>query len=59
MTKLIHTMILVRDLEASVRFYRDTLELEVRDHFPFDGFFFTYLANARSGFELTHHQGQD
>lgn len=52
-------MIRVRDLEASVRFYRDTLELEVRDHFPFDGFFLIYLANARSGFELTHHQGQD
>lgn len=60
MTKLIHTMIRVRDLDASTRFYRDALELEVRDHFPFDGFSLTYLANAKSGFELelTHNHGQ-
>ncbi|MGL6644703.1 glyoxalase superfamily protein [Aeromonas caviae] len=60
MTKLIHTMIRVRDLDASTRFYRDALELEVRDHFPFGGFSLTYLANAKSGFELelTHNHGQ-
>lgn len=60
MTKLIHTMIRVRDLDASTRFYRDALELAVRDHFPFDGFSLTYLANDQSGFELelTHNHGQ-
>ncbi|HHQ4472931.1 MULTISPECIES: VOC family protein [Aeromonas] len=60
MTKLIHTMIRVRDLDRSVRFYREALELAVRDHFPFDGFSLTYLANDQSGFELelTHNQGQ-
>ena len=34
MTKLVHTMIRVRDLDRSVRFYREALELAVRDHFP-------------------------
>ena len=60
MTKLIHSMIRVRDLDRSVRFYREALELEVRDHFPFDGFSLTYLANDQSGFELelTHNHGQ-
>ena len=60
MTKLVHTMIRVRDLDRSVRFYREALELAVRDHFPFDGFSLTYLANDQSGFELelTHNHGQ-
>ena len=43
-----------------MRFYREALELAVQDHFPFDGFSLTYLANDQSGFELelTHNQGQ-
>ena len=59
MTKLVHTMIRVRDLDRSVRFYREALELAVRDHFP-STVSLTYLANDQSGFELelTHNQGQ-
>lgn len=52
MTKLIHTMVRVQDLTASIEFYRAALELEMKDQFVFDGFTLTYLANRETGFEL-------
>ncbi|MEF1299068.1 VOC family protein, partial [Vibrio parahaemolyticus] len=52
MTKMIHTMIRVRDLDRSLQFYRDALELEIKDQYVFDGFSLTYLANEETGFEL-------
>ncbi|KOO05251.1 VOC family protein [Vibrio nereis] len=60
MTKMIHTMIRVSDLERSVKFYRDALELEIKDQYVFDGFSLTYLANKETGFELelTHNHDQ-
>ncbi|HHY0396134.1 TPA: VOC family protein [Vibrio parahaemolyticus] len=60
MTKMIHTMIRVRDLDRSIQFYRDALELEIKDQYVFDGFSLTYLANEETGFELelTHNHGQ-
>ncbi|ELB2094792.1 VOC family protein [Vibrio parahaemolyticus] len=60
MTKMIHTMIRVRDLDRSLQFYRDALELEIKDQYVFDGFSLTYLANEESGFELelTHNHDQ-
>ncbi|EHH1245626.1 VOC family protein [Vibrio parahaemolyticus] len=60
MTKMIHTMIRVRDLDRSLQFYRDALELELKDQYVFDGFSLTYLANEETGFELelTHNQDQ-
>ncbi|EGQ7685672.1 lactoylglutathione lyase [Vibrio parahaemolyticus] len=60
MTKMIHTMIRVRDLDRSLQFYRDTLELEIKDQYVFDGFSLTYLANEETGFELelTHNHDQ-
>ncbi|MCQ6508120.1 VOC family protein, partial [Vibrio parahaemolyticus] len=45
MTKMIHTLIRVRDLDRSLQFYRDALELEIKDPYVFDGFSLTYLAN--------------
>ncbi|MCE9843721.1 VOC family protein [Vibrio diabolicus] len=60
MTKMIHTMIRVRDLDRSLQFYRDVLELEIKDQYIFDGFSLTYLANEETGFELelTHNHDQ-
>lgn len=60
MTKMIHSMIRVSDLERSVKFYQDALELDVKDQYVFDGFSLTYLANKETEFELelTHNQGQ-
>lgn len=60
MTKMIHTMIRVSDLERSVKFYRDALELDIKDQYVFDGFSLTYLANKETGFELelTHNHDQ-
>ncbi|WMP10750.1 VOC family protein [Vibrio parahaemolyticus] len=60
MTKMIHTMIRVRDLDRSLQFYRDALELEIKDQYVFDGFSLTYLANEETDFELelTHNHDQ-
>lgn len=60
MTKMIHSMIRVSDLERSVKFYQDALELDVKDQYVFDGFSLTYLANKETEFELelTHNHGQ-
>ncbi|MBE4144294.1 lactoylglutathione lyase [Vibrio parahaemolyticus] len=60
MTKMIHTMIRVRDLDRSLQFYRNALELEIKDQYVFDGFSLTYLANEETGFELelTHNHDQ-
>ncbi|TOQ79666.1 lactoylglutathione lyase [Vibrio parahaemolyticus] len=57
---MIHTMIRVRDLDHSLQFYRDALELEIKDQYVFDGFSLTYLANEETGFELelTHNHDQ-
>ena len=60
MTKMIHTMIRVSDLERSLKFYRDALELEIKDQYVFDGFSLTYLVNPETDFELelTHNHDQ-
>ncbi|BDR17550.1 VOC family protein [Vibrio sp. STUT-A16] len=60
MTKMIHTMIRVSDLDRSLQFYRDVLELEIKDQYIFDGFSLTYLANEETRFELelTHNHDQ-
>lgn len=60
MTKMIHTMIRVSDLERSLKFYRDALELEIKEQYVFDGFSLTYLANPETDFELelTHNHNQ-
>ncbi|EGQ8025111.1 VOC family protein [Vibrio vulnificus] len=52
MTKMIHSMIRVSNLDKSIAFYRDALELEIKDQFVFDTFTLTYLANKTTGFEL-------
>ncbi|MDR2502578.1 MAG: VOC family protein [Oscillospiraceae bacterium] len=55
--KLIHTSIHVTDLERSLKFYKDALDLEVQMEIPWGGKILTYLGdNARAGaqVELTY-----
>ncbi|WP_337969378.1 VOC family protein [Vibrio pectenicida] len=52
MAKLIHTMIRVRDLSTSIKFYRKVLALNIKEQFIFDDYTLTYLANSETGFEL-------
>lgn len=49
-----------KHLERSLKFYRDALELEIKDQYVFDGFSLTYLANPETDFELelTHNHDQ-
>ena len=52
MSKAIHSMIRVLDLERSIAFYRQALGLEVADRVEFDDFTLVYLRNDESEFEL-------
>ncbi|WP_028999628.1 VOC family protein [Azohydromonas australica] len=59
MAKLIHTMIRVRDLDASLDFYRQVLKLEPAHRLDFPEFSLVYLRNAENDFEieLTYNKG--
>lgn len=52
MAKLIHSMIRVRDLDASIAFYDRALGLKIADRYDFDGFTLVYLRNEESDFEV-------
>lgn len=59
-----HTMIRVRDMDTSIAFYRDTLGLELIEHFELPGADATlaFLKDPRSGFEIEltyNHDGRD
>lgn len=60
MAKAIHSMIRVYDLDRSITFYKDALDLDVADRFDFDGFTLVYLRNGENDFELelTHNHNQ-
>lgn len=60
MAKFIHTMIRVRDLDASLAFYRDVLDLTPVHRLDFDDFSLVYLRNDESGaeIELTWNKGR-
>ncbi|GAK24411.1 LOW QUALITY PROTEIN: lactoylglutathione lyase [Vibrio sp. JCM 19052] len=56
---MIHTMIRVSDLERSLKFYQDALELEIKDQYVFDGFSLTYRTQKQGlELELTHNHDQ-
>lgn len=52
MTKIIHTMIRVRDLEASKAFYRDVLDMHPSHTLDFPDFTLVYLRGARHDMEI-------
>jgi lactoylglutathione lyase len=51
-TKLIHTMIRVLDLDKSLAFYRDVLELTPSHTLDFPDFSLVYLRNAANDVEI-------
>jgi lactoylglutathione lyase len=61
MAKIIHTMIRVRDLDASLDFYRQVLNLEPSHRLDFPDFSLVYLRNAENDFEieLTYNKGRE
>lgn len=60
-TKLIHTMIRVRDLDASLAFYREVFDFEPSHRLDFPDFSLVYLRNAQNDaeIELTWNKGRD
>ena len=52
MAKAIHSMIRVRDEDASLQFYDTAFGLKVADRLDFTNFTLVYLSNPESGFEL-------
>jgi len=52
MSKAIHSMIRVLDLERSITFYRQALGFEIADRVEFEHFVLVYLRNDESDFEL-------
>ncbi|NPD68434.1 lactoylglutathione lyase [Lichenicola cladoniae] len=52
MSKMIHSMIRVRDEHRSLAFYETALGLTVRDRYAMDGFTLIYLRDAEGTFEL-------
>ncbi|NIY82393.1 glyoxalase superfamily protein [Vibrio hepatarius] len=52
MAKLIHSMIRVFDVNRSIAFYKDALDLDVAQSFEFESFSLIYLRNSSSDFEL-------
>lgn len=61
MPKFLHTMIRVRDLEASLRFYENVLDLKPSHRLDFEDFSLVYLRNAETDaeIELTWNKGRD
>lgn len=61
MAKLIHTMIRVRDLDASLHFYEDVFNLTPSHRLDFPDFSLVYLRNEESDceIELTWNKGRD
>ena len=60
MAKVIHSMIRVLDLDKSMRFYADALDLHESHRLDFPDFALVYLRNAENDFELelTLNKGQ-
>jgi len=52
MAKIIHSMIRVMDLDASMRFYADVLDLHEAHRLDFPDFALVYLRNAENDYEL-------
>jgi lactoylglutathione lyase len=50
--KVIHSMIRVRDLDASMKFYDTAFGLKLADRFDFDGFTLAYLRNPENDVEI-------
>ncbi|MCD9507618.1 VOC family protein [Photobacterium phosphoreum] len=52
MAKMIHAMIRVIDLDASLTFYKQALDLDIAERLDFDDFSLVYLRNQENDMEL-------
>lgn len=52
MSKIIHSMIRVRDLDQSLKFYADCFDLRPAHRLDFPGFSLVYLRNAENDAEI-------
>ncbi|MGF1723577.1 VOC family protein [Photobacterium nomapromontoriensis] len=52
MAKFIHSMVRVVDLEKSLKFYKEALDLDIAERLDFDGFSLVYLRNDENDMEL-------
>ncbi|KXI23478.1 VOC family protein [Photobacterium sanguinicancri] len=52
MAKIIHSMIRVKDLQPSLTFYKQALDLDIAEQLDFDGFSLVYLRNEENDMEL-------
>ncbi|HIF9277120.1 TPA: VOC family protein [Photobacterium damselae] len=52
MAKIIHSMVRVRDLDKSLAFYKNALDLDIAERLDFEGFSLVYLRNDENDMEL-------
>lgn len=52
MAKIIHSMIRVGDLDKSLKFYKEALDLDIAERLDFEGFSLVYLRNEENDMEL-------
>jgi len=52
MAKIIHSMIRVQDLDKSLEFYKQALDLDIAERLDFEGFSLVYLRNEENDMEL-------
>ncbi|HIF9487768.1 TPA: VOC family protein [Photobacterium damselae] len=52
MAKIIHSMVRVRDLDKSLAFYKNALDLDITERLDFEGFSLVYLRNDENDMEL-------
>ncbi|AJR05936.1 lactoylglutathione lyase [Photobacterium gaetbulicola] len=52
MAKIIHSMVRVGDLDKSLKFYKEALDLDVAEQLDFEGFSLVYLRNEENDMEL-------
>ncbi|MDV5167639.1 VOC family protein [Photobacterium rosenbergii] len=52
MAKIIHSMIRVGDLDKSLKFYKEVLDLDIAERLDFEGFSLVYLRNEENDMEL-------
>ena len=52
MAKIIHSMIRVGDLDKSLKFYKEALDLDISERLDFEGFSLVYLRNEENDMEL-------
>lgn len=52
MAKIIHSMVRVLDLDKSLKFYKEALDLDIAERLDFEGFSLVYLRNEENDMEL-------